>query len=113
MQLGYNLLGNYDGVLYWLLAFLILGAAVTIDVVATQLCQRIMRRRQHMSTLGHMVQVQTVRAQASSSVTYVRLPCGVQTGRWFLNYVSLWVCVWLFKQRCLQVSLQTFLEPVK
>ncbi len=38
LQLGYDLLGNYNGSLYWLLVFLILGAAVTIDVVATQLC---------------------------------------------------------------------------
>ena len=63
-----------------------------------------------MSPLGHIVQVQTVRAQASSSVTYVRSPYGVQIGRWFLNlnYVSLWVCVWLFKQRCETNDLRQF-----
>jgi hypothetical protein len=37
LQLGYNLSGNYEGSLYRLLVFSILGAAVTIDVVAAHL----------------------------------------------------------------------------
>jgi hypothetical protein len=36
LQLGHDLLGTWDGSLYWLLIFLVLGAAVLVDVYATR-----------------------------------------------------------------------------
>ena len=121
LQLGYDLLGNYDGSLYWLLVFLILGAAVTIDVVATQLLTPAAQAAIAEDYEEEAVDVIARPGGADgehphiehSDTLEVQLTRGVQIGRWVLNYVSLRVCVWLFVHRCLQVQLQTFLEPIK
>ncbi len=67
----------------------------------------------HQPTVDELSKRDTYLSSSAYETRDLQLPRGMQIGRWVLNYVSLRVCVWLFVHGCLQVNLQTFLEPVK